>query len=166
MTISRRVSVERNRLHFAAAHMATFGGTCEPLHGHNYEVIVQLEGPLTEDSWVWDFSDLKRATRELCEQLDHHFLLQRESRVLNITETAATWELAFGDTCYSFPKSDVAVLPIDNTTAERLAEWIAQKLWPYLIRAERTPANTGSARSLTVGVEEMPGQAGWYTVTE
>ncbi|MGH2632342.1 MAG: 6-pyruvoyl trahydropterin synthase family protein [Tepidiformaceae bacterium] len=166
MTVSRRVSVQRNRLHFAAAHMATFGGACEPLHGHNYEVSVELEGPLTDDSWVWDFSDLKRATRELCEQLDHRFLLQRESRVLDITETEATWEVAFGDKRYSFPKGDVAPLPIDNTTAERLAEWIGTRLWRYLSAPGGLAGTPGDGRTLTVGVEEMPGQAGWYTVKQ
>ena len=166
MTISRRVSVERNRLHFAAAHMATFAGTCEPLHGHNYEVIVELEGPLTDDSWVWDFSDLKRATRELCEQLDHRFLLQRDTRVLDITEAEATWEVSFADKHYSLPKADVAALPIDNTTAERLAEWIGVQLRANLAKTTEPGAAGRTRQVLTVGVEEMPGQAGWYTVEE
>lgn len=159
MHVTRRVSVERNRLRFAAAHMATFGGQCEPLHGHNYELIVEVEGDLTEDSWVWDFGDLKRRTKALADELDHKFLLQRESRVLAITEHADSWEVAFESRRYVFPKSDVAALPIDNTMAERLAEWLAERLLAGL------QASGGKAiHKLTVGVEEMPGQAGWYTV--
>lgn len=159
MHVTRRVSVERNRLRFAAAHMATFGGQCEPLHGHNYELIVEVEGDLTEDSWVWDFGDLKRRTKALADELDHKFLLQRESRVLSITEHTDSWEVAFEGRRYVFPRSDVAVLPIDNTMAERLAEWFGERLLAGL------QASGGKAiRKLTVGVEEMPGQAGWYTV--
>lgn len=159
MEIRRRVSVERNRLHFAAAHMATFGGECEPLHGHNYQIIVELEGELDDDSWVWDFGDLKRATKAIADELDHRFLLQRESRVLNIVEGESTWQVTFGGRSFQFPKSDVAVLPIDNTTAERLAEWVGNRLWDYL-----RPQARAALRGLTVGIEEMPGQAGWYSI--
>ncbi len=155
---TRRVSVERNRLHFASAHMATFAGTCEPLHGHNYMVVVELEGELTEDSWVWDFGDLKKKTKALCDEIDHKFLLQRESRVLEISEGEDSWEVGFGGLRYVFPKRDVAVLPVDNTTAERLAEWLAGRLVEELRRS-----GADSLRRITVGVEEMPGQAGWYT---
>ncbi len=159
MHVTRRVSVERNRLKFAAAHFATFAGECEPLHGHNYEVIVELEGELVEDSWVWDFSDLKRRTRELADQLDHHFLLQLNSPHLKIVEGEDSWQVSFGERRYVFPRSDVAALPIDNSTAERLAEWFANDLWESLQANSR-----GTVRKLTVGIEEMPGQAGWYTL--
>ena len=153
------VSVERNRLRFAAAHMATFAGDCEPLHGHNYQLIVELEGGLTEDSWVWDFGALKRAARELAEALDHKFLLQRASRVLRIEESEGCVIVAFGEREYRFPASDVASLPIDNTTAERLAEYIGGKLLETL-RGEGADHLT----RLRIGVEEMPGQAGWCTL--
>lgn len=159
MKATRRVTVERNRLRFAAAHMATFGGTCEPLHGHNYDVFVDLEGELAADAWVWDFGALKRLTRGITEELDHRFLLQCESKLLRSEHVGETWRVSFGDRHYQFPASDVAALPIDNTTAERLAEWIAGRLGAALLEA-----GAGNLRSLTVGVEEMPGQAGWYTV--
>lgn len=159
MSVQRRVSVERNRLRFAAAHMATFHGDLEPLHGHNYDVCVDIEGDLTEDGWVWDFGDLKRTTKAIADELDHRFLLQRHSTMLTIDESADTWTLRYGDREYTFPKSDVAALPIENTTAERLAEWIATRLANEL--AEREGARF---RRMTVGVEEMPGQAGWYTL--
>ncbi len=139
--------------------MATFLGDCEPLHGHNYDVIVELEGDLTGDSWVWDFGDLKRATKAIVDELDHKFLLQLESRVLTINEMPDAWEITFGDRRYVLPRTDVAALPIDNSTAERLAEWVAGRLLPYL---QAQPG--ANLQKLTVGIEEMPGQAGWYTV--
>ena len=84
--MTHTVRVERNRLRFMSAHMATWEGACEPLHGHNYQLTVEVAGELTPDSWVIDFSLLKRIARERCEQIDHTFLLQRESRVLAIEE--------------------------------------------------------------------------------
>ncbi len=159
MATTRKVTVERNRLRFAAAHMATFAGSCEPLHGHNYDVFVELEGELTHDGWVWDFGAVKRAAREICESLDHHFLLQRKSKHLHMAEIGEEWEVAFRDHRYVFPKSDVFPLPIENTTAECISEWFAGKLLESL----RTQGATHLTR-LTVGIEEMPGQAGWYTL--
>jgi 6-pyruvoyltetrahydropterin/6-carboxytetrahydropterin synthase len=54
---------------------------------------------------------------------------------------------------YVFPKQDVAALPIDNTTAERLSEWLAAQVWQAL--QEKVSRNL---RSLTVEVYEGPGQ--------
>ena len=153
-----RVTVERNTLRFAAAHFTTFEGQCEPLHGHNYDVTVTVEGELTEDAWVIDFSALKALTRALCQELDHKFLLQRASRALEIDEGMSNWKVRFRERGWVFPKSDVVALPIDNTTAERLAEWFAHRLHEQLLARGAT-----NLTSITVGVEEMPGQAGWYT---
>jgi 6-pyruvoyltetrahydropterin/6-carboxytetrahydropterin synthase len=159
MSVTRKVSVERNRLRFAAAHMATFRGGCEPLHGHNYDVFIELEGELDDDGWVWDFGELKRETKAIVDELDHKFLLQRNSRILQIEERETNWAVRFRDRGFVFPKSDVALLPIDNSTSEQIAEWIAGRLLPVL-------QATGAAHliRLTVGVEELPGQSGWYTV--
>ena len=155
--MSHGVRVERNRLRFMSAHMATWAGQCEPLHGHNYQLTVEVEGDVTADSWVVDFSLLKRVVRERCESLDHKFLLQRDSRVLAISEAAAAWEVGAGERRYVFPKSDVAVLPIDNTTAERLAEWLHGE-----VAAALRAHGATNIRHLRVEVEEAPGQAGWY----
>lgn len=149
-----RVNVERNRLKFAAAHFATFGGECEPLHGHNYAVAIEVEGTLTDDAWVCDFSTLKSYGKAICDELDHKFLLQRESRVLEIDEGASNWKVRFGERGFVFPKSDVLALPIDNTTAERIAEYFLGRL--------RVSLADGGATNLTrimVTIEEAPGQS-------
>lgn len=153
-----RVTVERNRLRFAAAHMATFANDLEPLHGHNYDVLVDIEGELTEESWVWDFGDLKRVVKAIADELDHKFLLQLRSPHLHIEEAETAWEVRFRDRRYVLPKCDVAALPVDNTTAERLAEWFVGRL-----RTELAARGAQNIRRITVGIEEMPGQAGWYT---
>ncbi len=153
----RKVTVDRNSLRFYAAHMATWCGQMEPLHGHNYAVIVEVEGELTDDSWVIDFADLKRTTKRICDELDHHFLLQTQSRVLEFEERPDEYEVRFQSRRYVFPKSDVYPLPLDNSTAERLAEWFAGRL-----RDELLP-HTPNLTSITVGIEEAPGQAGWCT---
>ncbi|GMV85000.1 MAG: hypothetical protein AMXMBFR80_08570 [Dehalococcoidia bacterium] len=159
MHVTRRITVERNRLRFAAAHMATFGGDCEPLHGHNYDVLIEIEGDLTGDRWVWDFGQVKRAAHAIAGELDHKFLLQRESRLLSMEESEAAWTIRFGGRSYVFPRSDVLPLPIENTTAECISEWFAGRLLDAL-----REQGASQIRRLTVGIEEMPGQAGWYTL--
>lgn len=155
MNEHRHVTVEGVRLRFAAAHMATLGDELEPLHGHNYEVRCRVEGDLTGDRWVIDFSVIKRLVREACESLDHRFLLQRNSTLLDIEEGQDSWTVRLGGRVYTFPATDVAALPIENTTAELLAQW----LWE---RVAAGVAGHPNVHSLTVDVEEMPGQWGGY----
>ena len=154
-----RVSVERNRLKFASGHFATFADELEPIHGHNYALFVEVEGPLTaHESWVIDFSTLKRLAREACDALDHKFLLQMDSRALTIRDDGDHYVIQFrDDPPYRLPRRDVAALPIDNTTAERLAEYIAGQL-----RAAFPAQTPPGLTRLRVGVEEMPGQAAWF----
>ena len=153
----RKVTVDRNALRFYAAHMATWCSQMEPLHGHNYAVVVEVEGELTDDAWVIDFADLKRTTKRICDELDHHFLLQTQSRTLDIEERPDEYEIRFESRRYVFPRSDVYPLPLDNSTAERLAEWFVGRL-----RDELRPS-APNLTSITVGIEEAPGQAGWCT---
>ncbi|MEI6136419.1 MAG: 6-pyruvoyl tetrahydropterin synthase family protein [Chloroflexota bacterium] len=155
--ITRHVTVQGVRLRFAAAHMATLGDDLEPLHGHNYIARCRVEGDLTADRWVIDFSVLKRAVREACEELDHHFLLQTRSTLLQMHLDSGTWIVRFGEREYRFPASDVAALPIENTTAELLAEWIADRL----DQALSDGGHTNIVR-IAVDVQEMPGQSGGY----
>ncbi|MDA0815476.1 MAG: 6-carboxytetrahydropterin synthase [Chloroflexi bacterium] len=157
MTIERHVTVERVRLKFAASHMATLVDQLEPLHGHNYLVRCRVKGDLTDDRWVIDFSTLKQYARDICDELDHHFLLQRNSRLIDIEEREDSWALRFGKREYVLPKSDVVALPIENTTAELLAEYIAERIIGRL--EEHGHQNI---TRISVDVEEMPGQAGGY----
>lgn len=151
-----KVSLEGNRLRFSAAHFATYGGDCEPLHGHNYDVFVEVEGGLTDDSWVMDFGELRQLVESLCQELDHRFLLARNSPHLSIEESEVAYEIRFANRRYVMPKEDVAALPIDNSTAERLAQYLCARL-----AQELQARGAGHISAITIGVEEAPGQAGW-----
>jgi 6-pyruvoyltetrahydropterin/6-carboxytetrahydropterin synthase len=157
MSVQRHVTVQGVRLRFAAAHMATLGADLEPLHGHNYRVRCRVEGDLTADRWVIDFGVLKRVLREACEALDHRFLLQTRSPLLDVAEDGAAWVVRFGAREYRFPAADVAALPIENTTAELIAEWIADR-----VDAALTAGGHANIVRLAVDVEEMPGQSAGY----
>ena len=155
-----KVLIERGNLGFSAAHFITFDAqTAEPLHGHNYGVRVEVAGELNAESYVLDFVALKSITREVCKELDHQFLLPRLSKHLEITERSGEWEICFGGQRYLLPAPSVTPLPLENATAERLAEYLAGRILERL----RTLGVTNLTR-LTVGVEETEMQAAFYSI--
>jgi 6-pyruvoyltetrahydropterin/6-carboxytetrahydropterin synthase len=155
--IMRKVKIEGGYLNFSSAHFITYGGKCERLHGHNYGVLVEIEGTLGDDRLVFDFTVLKRMTKEICRRLDHRFLLPLYNSHLELQASADEWEIHFQDKHYIFPRSDVAELPIDNSTAERLAEYFCNELCKMLAEY-----NTSHLYTLMVGVEEAPTQMAYY----
>lgn len=67
------VSVEA---HYDSAHyLRSYKGKCERLHGHRYVVEAALATEeLGEGGIAFDFVDVKRALRELADELDHQNL--------------------------------------------------------------------------------------------
>ena len=61
---------------FAASHFLTkYHGKCENLHGHNYKVIVSIEGPVKEDGMVKDFKEIKETVNtKVIDRIDHTHL--------------------------------------------------------------------------------------------
>ena len=154
-----RVVVGKEVLVFAAAHFITFGeGGCESLHGHNYRVGVTLTGLLDRHSLVYDFIALKRDMEGLLSELDHRLLLPASNPDLELVETGSEVEVRHGDRRYVFPASDVVVLPIPNTTAEKIAEYLGGRL-----ARELRKARADTIEQLEVEVEETPGQSAFWS---
>jgi 6-pyruvoyltetrahydropterin/6-carboxytetrahydropterin synthase len=67
------LTIERD---FSAAHMMRdYPGACARLHGHNYRVLLTVEGTeLDESGMLVDFGDLKRIFDDILEELDHRNL--------------------------------------------------------------------------------------------
>src|SRR5690349_10468767 len=126
-----RVSVSKDYLVFASAHFITMSGhRCEGLHGHNYRARVTIEGALSEENWfVFDFVELKRIMRTLCDEIDHLVLLPTNSSRIQVVEDGDRVTVAVdGQPRYVFPRRDCALLPIPNTTVEMLAQLLTQRL--------------------------------------
>ncbi|RCK78623.1 MAG: 6-carboxytetrahydropterin synthase [Candidatus Ozemobacter sibiricus] len=68
-----RISVEKS---FSAAHLLPdHPGKCRQLHGHNWRVrVTAAAATLDQQGMVVDFSVLKRALAEVCDQFDHRLL--------------------------------------------------------------------------------------------
>ena len=155
-----RVQVSKDYLVFASAHFITFKGhQCETLHGHNYRVGVAVEGTLdAETLFVLDFSILKQITRQLVDRIDHKVLLPTLNPKLSFREENERVSVDyFGQPTYVFPKRDCALLPIPNSTAEMLAQYLGAQ-----VRQELANGGYTHLTSLELEVEENYGQSATY----
>lgn len=140
---------------FSSAHFTLFGReTAELLHGHNYQVGVELTGPQLEDGLLADFPSVKGTIRAFCERLDSKTLIPSESPYLQVREEDGGVEVIFDDRRYRFPSADVLILPLVNTTIEVFAKM----LWLELVESVPLPGIT----ELGVQVGETAGQSCWY----
>ena len=160
MQSSFRVQVSKDYLVFASAHFITFKGhQCETLHGHNYRVGVAVEGAVeAETLFVLDFSVLKQITRKLVDRIDHKVLLPTLNPKLAFREDGDRIAVDyFGQPTYVFPKRDCALLPIPNSTAEMLAQYLGTQ-----VREELVAGGYTHLTSLDLEVEENYGQSATY----
>lgn len=156
------VRVYKQYFNFGSAHFLIFGdGSREELHGHNYKVEVEVKGDTIAGDLVLDFIQFKPIVKGICDSLDHRTLLPRHNPSLEVIEHPDRVEARHRDGSYfCFPRRDVNILDITNTSTEMLARYIARAILAAL------PARIPDARlrSLSVSVEESPGQAGIYTL--
>lgn len=154
---SFRVHVTKDYLKFSAAHFIAYPGFREALHGHNYRVSVAVEGALGSQGYVVDFGTVKRIARRLCERLDERMIVPAESDCLTIEERGTALWLRYEDDEFSFPLSDVALLPIVHSSAEELARYLAAEL-----RRELAAEDIAGVTAVEVGVEESHGQTAFF----
>jgi 6-pyruvoyltetrahydropterin/6-carboxytetrahydropterin synthase len=151
-----KVRVTKDHLAFCSGHFISYeGDRCERLHGHNYRTTVEIEGDLDPASWyVFDFIALKNITRAITEELDHRMMLPTKNPVIKLEESAKSVRVRYKDREWVFPRGDCVLLPIENTTAELLARWIAERL-----RGEIQKQHRFAPQVLRVEVEENIGQS-------
>ena len=144
---------------FSAAHFITYSGNvCERLHGHNYRVNVEVFGPLDENQYVIDFIALRDELMKITDELDHRMLLPMTHPLIKVATRGDEVEAVFtpDGRRWVFPRGDCLLLPVANTTAELLAQYIGERLLAALaarsaVRPER----------LSIEVDESHGQ--WAT---
>jgi len=155
MTSSFSVQVAKENLKFSAAHFIAYPGFREPLHGHNYQVGVKIEGPLGSMGYVLDFGVIKKLLKEIVDKLDERTIIPVNSDCLRIEREALKMRVWYEQDEFVFPLTDVAMLPIAHSSAEELARFI----WSELHSALSAQQDLKDVLTMEVSVAEGPGQA-------
>jgi 6-pyruvoyltetrahydropterin/6-carboxytetrahydropterin synthase len=162
--MSFQVSLKKETLIFSAAHFITFADQngkliCERLHGHNYRVSATVDGSLDAHGCVIDFIWLRDTLKSITAELDHQVLLATGHPTITVEESGEEIIARFESRRWVFPREDVRLMAIDNTTAERLAEYIGGRL----IKAMKSSGMAvDSFTRVSVGVDENEGQWAWW----
>ena len=123
------IEISKEYLHFAAAHFTLFSATeRENLHGHDFQVTLDADAPMQDDGLTFDYNILKKAVKQLCDQLDEQVLMPTRSPYLEIDEQDDYTYVVFNGERIPFLQRDLTLLPIRNITVEELAQYLLAKL--------------------------------------
>lgn len=148
---------------FSSAHFLIFDKkSAEKLHGHNYQVQIDLKVPesadLSSSGYFVDFTVFKKFVKELVDAWDEHVLLPEQHPDMKFSHVGPSLEVRFRDRFYVFPKNEVVLLPITNTSVEQLARILAEKC--------ATEFSRFGISELSLSVEETQGQSARYHVSK
>lgn len=158
------ILIHKEYFKFSCAHFLIFpDGSKERLHGHNYQVSCEIGGELSDRGLVIDFKLVKPIVRQMCDDLDEHWLIPGDHHVLTYEHRDdGHTEVHYQDCRYLAPTEEVIVLPINNSSAENLAGWFGRNLLQKL----RDEFGSISVRTLRFTVSETSGQHGVYTYSD
>jgi len=156
-----KIRIMKEDFKFNAAHFVAYEGFREKLHGHNYQVGLQLwSRQISNDGYLVDFGDIKKVMRYECKRLHERFLSPSKSNVLIFTKPTKHQlciECQDGAT-FSFPYTDCIELPIAHSTVEELAEYFYNQIYRKL----GDTFVTKGVYKVEVIVSEAPGQSGSF----
>jgi 6-pyruvoyltetrahydropterin/6-carboxytetrahydropterin synthase len=129
MMQSTTIEISKEYLHFAAAHFTLFSDTeRENLHGHNFQVTLDAEAPIAEDGLTFDYNILKKALKQMCDDLDEQVIMPTQSPHLQIESDDQYTYAVFNGERIPFLERDLTLLPIRNVTVEELAHYLLDTL--------------------------------------
>jgi len=123
--VTFRVSERKIGWHkdFDSSHFLAlpYESKCLRIHGHTYNVDIEIWGELNENGMIFDFNHLSN----LVKLLDHRILVSenwvvgRNGETIIIEQNGKRLEL---------PENEAVVLDKPNVTAEYIAEWFAERI--------------------------------------
>lgn len=102
---------------FSSAHFLDF----ESLHGHNFKIKVFFNSDFENEK-------IEKYISEICNAFDHKILIPENSKKFKICKNNEEVIVGIKGKKYVFPKKDVIILPIEDTTVELIAEYIYKEL--------------------------------------
>lgn len=143
-------------IRFVAGHFLPSIEKCSRLHGHNYAILLEIEGNTGSDGIIIDFIKIKDAAHSIVQEIDHKMLLPSMGSSMNVSRAGESFTVQFNGKKYVFPASDVVLLPLDNVSAENLSVFFARKL-------KESGIFGSNVSRISVGVAEGRGQEAWTT---
>ena len=123
------------------------------LHGHNYQVAVDLKVPAqgtSEKGYFVDFNILKKQIKTHLDQWDEHILLPEKQPEMKFVAEGPGLHVYFRERHYLFPREEVVLLPVSNTSVENLSQLLASEFLNQF--------QVHGVRQVRVRVEETRGQ--------
>lgn len=149
------LEIQKEELQFSAGHFTIFSATeRETLHGHNYGVQACFRFSVPENGLLFDYRDLKKALRDICNQIDRKFILPACSPFLKLKEKDQHVLAEFNRQPLQFLRQDVIILPITNSTIEELSQWFLNEL-----TKDQTYLSNNKIVGIEIKIFNGPGQA-------
>lgn len=151
---------------FSSAHFLIFDEkSAEMLHGHNYQVKVDVyfsnnesntdrnSDKSSDKGYLVDFNVLKKIIKDQCDFWDEHILLPEKHPDMKyqISQSGKNYDIHFRDRFYSFPILETIWLGVTNTSAENLSALFAKNILKKM--------KEFGVEKVRVNVEETRGQS-------
>jgi len=125
--------------HFSAAHRLEGHPKCGRMHGHNYDVIVEISSErIPPNGMLIDYGELDNHIKPLIAYLDHRFLVSEDNIEANCPYVAAA------------PKTDVVLLHCTASTAEMLSQYLHTRISDIDWREKGYPCIAMSFLTVTI----------------
>lgn len=113
------LNLHKQNFKFSAAHFLIFDKqSAERLHGHNYQVKVNITVPqdqsLSKEGYFVDFNVFKKAIKAKLDEWDEMVLLPGKHEDMKFAESGPSLEVRFRERFYAFPKNEVLRLPVTD----------------------------------------------------
>lgn len=154
--VNTTLRLYKQNFKFSAAHFLIFNEqAAEKLHGHNYQVALELACPppsqYEQKGFFIDFNVFKKFIKARLDLWDEMVLLPALHPDMKVTRKEPSLEVRFRERFYVFPENEVHLLPVTNTSVEQLSRLLAQEFF--------TEFKKYGVTEVQVQVEETPGQA-------
>lgn len=156
------LNLHKQNFKFSSAHFLIFNKqSAERLHGHNYQVKVNITVPqdesLSSEGYFVDFNVFKKIIKSKLDEWDEMVLLPARHEDMKFTENGPSLEVRFRDRFYVFPKNEVQRLPVNNTSVEQLSQLLANDFLQQF--------KVHGVQKVQVSVEETRGQGASTTAS-
>ena len=159
----------QSNLRFSSAHVIPGHESCGFIHGHSYFVDIEIEGERAgKFEFVVDFKDIKKYTKQICDELDHRLLIpvyndliefkdfdKEKNSIFNLKKQKSV-HFKIDGKGYSILSVDCVFLPLPYTSAEELSKFFAQTL------AKQLSKSYDNLEYVSVCVNEGIGQGALY----